>query len=104
LTPKRRRRRNDSQAEAPPSPRAEALTRQARCAWRLCLFGLVPFAGLVLGPVAALLARSAQRGGRDEPTFNAQPLARLALGLGLAIAAANWLGLGLMALGLYLGV
>jgi hypothetical protein len=102
LTAKRKR-RGDSRTDVPPTPRAQALTRQALRAWRLCLGGLVPFAGLVLGPAAALQARAVERSARDEPTFTAHALLRLSRRLGLVIAVANWLGLGLMALGLYLG-
>jgi hypothetical protein len=87
-------------ADAPVSPHAEACNRAAHRAYRLCLIGLVPIVGLVLGPLSAWKGARASREAKDDPGFTASPLARAALILGALTAITQWGGLVVMILGL----
>jgi hypothetical protein len=75
---------------------AEGNNRSALYAYRLSLFGLVPFVGLLLGPLAALLAGRARRRGRSDPEFVGDDVARAAFFVGTATGLTQWLGLALM--------
>ena len=80
--------------------RPEGLNRPALLAYRLCIAGLMPGLGLVLGPAALVLGGLARRRGLADPGFTAEGPARAAVWLGAAITLTNWLGLALMILGL----
>jgi hypothetical protein len=86
--------------EAHPGLGAEAETnRAAQWAYRVCVLGLIPGLGLVLGPAAVVLGGWVHRGKPDlDPT--ARTLAGASVLLGTLIALTNWLGLALMILGL----
>jgi hypothetical protein len=96
-----RRRRSDPQFDTPFSPCAEGYNRDMQRAYALCLLGLVPFLGLVLGPLAAILASRIRRKAKDDPSFTAHGAAQAALVLGTLSGITNWLGLALMAIGLW---
>jgi hypothetical protein len=96
LTPRRRRR---SEA-AVSSPKAEEYNRQVRDIFRVCLASMVPFVGLVLGPIGAARAWWFLRQSRADPAFQAARAARVAIAFGLLTAVTNWLGLALILLGL----
>ncbi len=81
-------------AKGSDSPLAPAL-RAYRCA----VYSLIPFAGLVLGPVAVVLALLAWRAGRRDPAARGNGYVVVALGLGLVTLLCNGAGLALMALG-----
>jgi hypothetical protein len=67
----------------------------------LSIFGLIPVAGLVLGPIAVVLGFLARGYGRNDPHFTAQGPALAAIVLGAVDAATNGLGVGLIALSLF---
>jgi hypothetical protein len=69
-------------------------------AYALCLLGLLPFLGLVLGPLSAFLASRVHRKARDVPGFTAHIPARATVILGTLTGITNWVGLALMAIGL----
>jgi hypothetical protein len=102
--PKRRSRARGSEkkADVPISPEAERANRAVYRAYQLCLIGLLPFAGLLLGPLSAVLAWHGARRVADDPGFSAQPYAAAAIVLGILSGITNWVGLTLMILGLYL--
>ena len=83
-----------------PDPRTIEANRAALWAYRLSLIGLIPPAGLVLGPVAAVLGVLAARKARDDPAFTAHGPVRAAVVFGVADAVTNWVGVTLMVLGL----
>ena len=95
-----RRRGPAPESDAPFADRAEASNRAALRAYRLVLFGLIPLAGLVLGPAAVVLGGLARRRGRADPAFTAHGPAAAAVVLGAAVTLCNWAGLVLIALGL----
>jgi hypothetical protein len=69
-------------------------------AFRLAVWGLIPLAGLVLGPVAIIMGITALWRARSQAQERFTPAALTALVLGGAVMLANWLGVGLMVLGL----
>jgi hypothetical protein len=85
-----------------PDPRTVAANRGALRAYHLSLIGLIPPAGLVLGPIALVLGILAARKARDDPSFTAHGPVRAAVVFGLADAVTNWVGVTLMAIGLLL--
>jgi hypothetical protein len=82
------------------SPFAEGCNRAAQRAYTLCLFGLIPFLGLVLGPLSAFLASRTRRKARNEPGFTEHIPARVTVILGTVTGVTNWAGLALMVSGL----
>jgi hypothetical protein len=96
------RRRSDPNADAPFSPYAEGLNREASNVYRLCLLGMIPFVGLVLGPLSVWRAKRLERKGKEDPEFTAHLPVRAAVVIGALAGATQWLGLGLMILGLLL--
>src|SRR5689334_17447967 len=73
----------------------------ARQAYRVCVLGLIPGLGLLLGPAAVVLGSLTYLGKFDKPLDpRAQNLAWGSVLLGALIALTNWLGLTLMILGL----
>jgi hypothetical protein len=83
------------------TPDASFAERAALRAYRLSIFGLIPLAGLVLGPIAVVLGLLARGYGRKDPAFTAHGPAVAAIVLGAADAATNWLGVGLIAWSLF---
>ena len=72
----------------------------ARKAYYFCLYGLIPLAGLILGPLAVVFGWSAWRqekakGGRGR----AWPAFTIVL-IGTAIMVTNWAGVAMMVYGL----
>jgi hypothetical protein len=98
-----RGRSSEKHADIPISPFAAKCNRDVFRAYRLSLFGVIPFLGLVLGPLAVFMASRILRKARDDPDFSAQAHAYASIFLGTLSAATNWIGLALMLLGLYLG-
>jgi hypothetical protein len=98
LTPRRRRR---SEA-AEDSPKAEEYNRRIRDIFHVCLASMVPFLGLVLGPLGAARAWRFLREAGADPAFQAGRAARVAIVFGLITGVSNWLGLALILLGLAL--
>jgi hypothetical protein len=96
----RRRRNSPEEADAPFSVSAQGPNRRSVHAYRVCLVALVPFVGLLLGPVAFVLGLIAYRRDRADPGFGALAHVRAAILGGAAVTLLQWLGLALMLLGL----
>ncbi|HVS37058.1 MAG TPA: zinc ribbon domain-containing protein [Gemmataceae bacterium] len=94
------RRRVIEDGEAAGSPNVPS-NRPALRAYRLSLIGLIPIAGLVCGPVAVILGALAARKVRGEPTFTAQGPLLASVVIGAIDAVTNWVGVTLMAIGLW---
>jgi hypothetical protein len=94
--PRPGRRAVAEESDTPFGPLGRGPNRTALVAYRLAVLGLVPGLGLVLGPVAGLMAAYARRRGRSDPAFTAQGPATTAVLLGLALTLTNWAGLYLM--------
>jgi hypothetical protein len=100
---KRRRPRKRDDVEAVISPQAEAFNREVATLYRWCLLAMVPVAGLVLGPLVAWRAHRFRKLAAHDPLLAGSIPVGLAFWMGVMSAALSWLGLGLMALGLWLG-
>jgi hypothetical protein len=94
------RRRQTEESNTPFAERNAASDRVALWAYRLSLLGLIPPAGLVLGPIAVVLGALARRRARGDPAFTAYGPAAAAVVLGAVVAVTNWVGVALMVLGL----
>ncbi len=94
------RRRNGAEEPNTPAAQTVASNRAALSAYRLSLIGLIPLAGLVLGPVAIALGAWAAYRGRKDPAFTARGPVIAAVILGVLDTLTNWGGVVLMALGL----
>jgi hypothetical protein len=81
-------------AMRPDSPQAPAMR-----AYRFAVYSLIPLAGLLLGPVAIVLALLAWREGRRDPEARGEGYVVAALALGLAALLCNGAGVALMVLG-----
>jgi hypothetical protein len=98
--PRRPRRRGSAEdAESPADPEAERRNAAALRAYRLCILGLVPGIGLVLGPVAVILGILARTRGQGVSGFTAQGPATVAVFFGILITATQWAGVTLMVIG-----
>jgi hypothetical protein len=96
---KPRRRDPGDEIETPFNPRPDSPTAPAMRAYRWAVYSLIPLAGLLLGPVAVVLAVLAWREGRAEPEDRGTRYAVVALVLGLTTLLCNGLGLAMMVLG-----
>lgn len=77
--------------------------RAALIAYRCSAIGLVPFVGLLLGPVGLALGAVAWARGRNDPSFRGLGPATAAVVLGGLSLVTNWVGLVLMVIGLRSG-
>ena len=100
--PRKARRRSEAPPEIANDPRVGEYDEQVRRLFRLWSWSLIPVVGLVIGPVSAVLAWTLIRRARLDPAFTALRGARMTMVLGVVTAMTNWVGLGLMAWGLYL--
>jgi hypothetical protein len=98
----RRPRRQDllDDSESPFSKRNDSRNPLALKAYRLSILGLIPLVGLVLGPIAIVLALLAWRPVRRESPRKSGGLVVAALLVGLATSVANGIGVALMVYGL----
>src|SRR5262245_23522897 len=99
-TPRNRRRKDTREVVA--SPRSLEYDRQVRDIFYLCLASMIPFLGLVLGPLGAARGWRLLKRARLDPAFTAGRAAYAAVLIGSFTGITNWLGAGLMALGLLL--
>lgn len=99
LPRRQRRRAAANEPDAPRDPEAERRNAAALRAYRICLIGLVPGPGLVLGPVGAVLGAVARARGAKVPGFTAGSAATAAVLLGALITATQWVGVTLMVVG-----
>jgi hypothetical protein len=82
---------------------AQALDSRGRAAVRaylVSLYALIPFLGLLLGPLAMALGLGAFLRGRREPDFKGGSLCKAAMLLGFLLTVTQWGGLALMISGL----
>jgi hypothetical protein len=100
LSRRPRRRGLATERDAPLSPETEARERAALRAYRFSLFGLIPFVGLVLGPIALVLGGLARHRGKGDPSFRERGFATAAMVLGGLVTVTNWVGVALIILGL----
>jgi hypothetical protein len=99
---RRPKRQRSDQSDTPFSPYAEGYNREAARAYLLSLIGMTPGLGLVLGPLSAWRATRLKRKVKDDPDFTAHSPLRATLVLGVLAGLTQWVGLGLMILGLLL--
>jgi len=90
-TKSRRRGRGDSAPAVCWATDAE--NRLALAGYRCAIVGLVPFVGLVLGPVALVLGMLGRRRAKADPDTKGIGPATAAIVLGTLITLTNWLGL-----------
>ena len=88
------RRRNGSDEGAAAN---ESDNRAAWRAYRVALWSLIPFVGLLLGPLAVVLGCMAVRSVGDDAS--ARNRAKAAILFGACVAGTQWLGLALMVWG-----
>jgi hypothetical protein len=99
LPTRKRRRPPSEETNVSAGPEAERCNRAGLRAYRLCIVGLLPGAGLILGPIAMLLGIVATVRGNSVPGFTAKWLAAVSVLLGGLITAFQWTGVTLMVLG-----
>ncbi len=98
---RRSKRRNSAEViDAPTTPEAERRNAASMRAYRICLLGLIPGPGLVLGPVSIAMAIVARIRGAKVPGFAGRPLTTAVILLGALISATQWAGATLVWLGL----
>src|SRR5438034_6160249 len=73
---KPRRRGLPEEADTPFSPYVVGPNRRAIRAYRYAVYGLIPGAGLFLGPLAVILGLRARWRGKNDPEFTAHNPAR----------------------------
>src|SRR5262245_18890422 len=95
----RRNRRRDAGAPGGGFTWNESPNPAARAAYRCSLLAMVPFLGLVLGPVAVGWGLWARRRERLNPSERGTAQAAAAVVFGTATALTNWAGLLLMLAG-----
>jgi hypothetical protein len=101
--PRRRRRPNQHDSNTPFASGPDSRNPIALTAYRLSVVGLVPFLGLVFGPLGLLLGFVAWRQDRVTPGYQRGGPAVAAMILGSLTALTNWAGLVLMTIGLRSG-
>jgi hypothetical protein len=94
-----RRRSSAEEANAASGPEAEQRNAAALRAYRVCLAAIVPGPGLVLGPLAVVMAVIARVRGRGVEGFTDRGLTTGAIVLGTLITATQWAGVTLMVVG-----
>ena len=89
----RRRRDNNVASAAAINPWIQSSNRLATAAYHCSLWAIIPFVGLILGPLAVVLGLLGRRSERQQPTEGGAALANAAMVLGGATLATNWAGL-----------
>jgi zinc-ribbon domain len=98
-TARKARRRDPDDADTPFAPRPDSPLAPAMRAYRWGVYSLIPFAGLVLGPLAVVMAVLAWREGRRDPEARSNGYVLAALALGLAALLCNGVGVALIVIG-----
>src|SRR5437588_6310668 len=78
------------------SQAADARGRAAVPAYLVSLYGMIPLAGLLLGPAAIIMGICAWLRGRRQPGFKGVSLCKAAILLGFLLTISQWAGLALM--------
>jgi hypothetical protein len=100
LPRKPRKRSMGEQLDSPFGPVGDGPNRRALIAYRWAVIGMIPFVGLVAGPIAIALGAHAWVCDRGGDGFSAWGPLRASLLLGGITALANWVGMALIVLGL----
>jgi hypothetical protein len=95
-----RRRADLDKSQTPFASGTDSRNPAALTAFRLSVFGLIPFLGLVLGPSSLVLGYLAWRKDRASPAPQHGGPALAAIVLGSLSLLTNWIGLILMLMGL----
>lgn len=82
------------------SPQTEACNQAAQQAYWFATMGLIPIVGLVFGPIAIVLGLLAKKKARADSEFTLWGPVWASIYFGLAITVCNWVGVGLMIIGL----
>jgi len=98
--PRRRRGRKQAAEVASLTPGAGGRVPLEIIAYRCAVIGLIPFAGLLMGPAAVVLALLASRRRNANPAASPPVHIRAALRLGCLVLLTNWIGFVLMLIGL----
>jgi uncharacterized Tic20 family protein len=100
---KRRRARKRDDEDAVVSPQTEAYNREVLSLYKWCLLALIPVAGLVLGPLVAWRAHRFSKKAATDPMLAGAIPVGLAFWMGVMSGVLSWVGVALMALGLWMG-
>jgi hypothetical protein len=98
---RRTRKRAAEAAEMPLTHEADLGGRATQWAYRCAMYGLIPLAGLVLGPLAVVLALLGYR--QDRSSAGKGRVALAVMAIGAAVLLTNWVGVALMVLGFWGG-
>ena len=98
---RRTRKRAAETADLPLTHEADLGSRPTQWAYRCAMYGLIPLAGLVLGPLAVVLALFGYR--QDRATAGKGRVALAVLAIGALVLLTNWVGVALMVFGLWGG-
>jgi hypothetical protein len=96
---KARRRDPGDDTDTPFAYRPDSPLAPAFRAYRCAVYSLIPLAGLLLGPLAVVLALLAWREGRRDPEARGNGYVVAALVLGFATLLCNGAGVALMVIG-----
>jgi hypothetical protein len=100
LSRKVRRRVNSEEVTNPYEAQTVPCNRAAARAFHVALLAMIPVLGLLLGPVALLWGAVAHQRGKGDPQYTARSAALGAVVFGAVITVTNWLGFGLIVLGM----
>jgi hypothetical protein len=100
LPRKPRKRGVAEQSDSPFGPIVDGPNRRALIAYRWSVVALIPFVGLLAGPLAVALGANAWARDRQNADFNAWGPLHASVILGVLTALTNWLGLSLIIIGL----
>jgi hypothetical protein len=95
------RRSRHELADLPFDPDSDPRLARALRSWRLASLALIPFAGLVLGPLAFLWGLRSYRRGEAELAASGNGHALAAMIIGGLATLTNWVGVLLMLFGLF---
>jgi len=95
----RRRRDSGVASEAAINPWIHSSNRVALTAYRCSLLAMIPFFGLVLGPLAVIMGLLGRRSERKQPSERGAGQAMAAVVLGTATLVTNWTALYFLLLG-----
>jgi len=98
---KARRRVNNEETANPYEAQTVPCNRAAARAFHVAILALIPVVGLLLGPVALLWGAIAHQRGKGDPQYTARSAALGAVVFGAVITITNWVGLGLIVLGMH---
>jgi hypothetical protein len=99
FSPRQRRRAAVDDGNGASNSNADMHNAAALRAYRLSLYAMIPGAGLLLGPIALILAIVAAVRSRGVPGYTARGVAIGAILIGILVTATQWAGVTMMAIG-----